>query len=48
LRGRPEYVVSSHTTPAKAVEQLKALDIGSRKIAVELLEGGIAEVRLWR
>ena len=48
LRGRPEYVVSSHATPAKAVERLKALDIGARKIAVELLAGGIAEVTMWR
>lgn len=48
LRGRPEYVLSSHATPAKAVERLKALDIGARKIAVELLAGGIAEVTIWR
>ena len=48
LRGRSEYVVSSHAIPAKAVEELKALDIGARKIAVELLAGGIAEVTLWR
>ena len=48
LRGRPEYVVSSHATPAKSVEQLNALDVGARKIAVELLAGGIAEVTLWR
>jgi len=48
LRGRPEYVVSSHATPAKAVEGLKALDVGARKIAVELLAGGIAEVTMWR
>jgi len=48
LRGRPEYVVSSHAIPAKAVEELKALDVGARKIAVELLAGGIAEVTLWR
>lgn len=48
LRGRPEYVVSSHATPAKAVERLNALDVGPRKIAVELLAGGIAEVTMWR
>jgi peroxiredoxin len=48
LRGRPEYVVSSHATPAKAVERLNALDVGARKIAVELLAGGIAEVTMWR
>lgn len=48
LRGRPEYLVSSHATPAKAVERLKALDVGARKIAVELLAGGIAEVTMWR
>jgi len=48
LRGRSEYVVSSHATPAKAVEGLKALDVGARKIAVELLPGGIAEVTMWR
>ena len=48
LRGRPEYVVSSHAIPEKAVEQFKALDVGARKIAVELLAGGIVEVTLWR
>lgn len=48
LRGRPGYVVSSHATPAKAVERLNALDVGARKIAVELLAGGIAEVTMWR
>jgi cytochrome c biogenesis protein CcmG/thiol:disulfide interchange protein DsbE len=48
LRGRPEYVLSSHATPAKAVERLNALDVGARKIAVELLPGGIAEVTIWR
>lgn len=48
LRGRPEYVVSSHATPAKAVERLNALDVGARKLAVELLAGGIAEVTMWR
>ena len=48
LRGRPEYVVSSHATPEKAVERLNALDVGARKIAVELLAGGIAEVTMWR
>jgi len=48
LRGRPEYVVSSHATPAKAVERFNALDVGARKIAVELLAGGIAEVTIWR
>lgn len=48
LRGRPEYVVSSHTTPAKAVERFNTLDLGARKIAVELLAGGIAEVTIWR
>ncbi|MHB8833401.1 MAG: peroxiredoxin family protein [Desulfobacteria bacterium] len=48
LRGRPEYVVSSHATPAKAVERLNALDVGPRKISVELLAGGIAEVTMWR
>jgi peroxiredoxin len=48
LRGRPEYVVSSHTTPARAAEELRSLDIGARKVAVELLPGGIAEVTIWR
>ena len=45
---RTEYVVSSHATPAKAVERLIAMDVGARKIAVELLAGGIAEVTMWR
>lgn len=48
MRDRVEYVVSSHATPAKAVEQLMALDVGARKIEVELLAGGIAEVTMWR
>lgn len=48
LRGRSEYVVSSHAAQAKAVERLNALDVGARKIAVELLAGGIAEVTIWR
>jgi peroxiredoxin len=48
LRARPEYVVSSHASPAKAVEQFNALDVGARKISVELLAGGIAEVTIWR
>ncbi len=48
LRGRPEYVVSSHAAPAKAVEELRLLDVGARKIEVELLAGGIAEVTMWR
>lgn len=48
LRGRPEYVLSSHAIPAKAVQGLNALDVGARKISVELLSGGIAEVTMWR
>lgn len=48
LRGRSEYIVSSHTTPAKAAQEFQALDVGARKIAVELLAGGIAEVTMWR
>ena len=48
LRGRAEYALSSHATPEKAVEELRALDVGARKISVELLNGGIAEVTMWR
>lgn len=48
LRDRVEYVVSSHATPEKAVERLMEMDVGARKIAVELLAGGIAEVTMWR
>ncbi len=48
LRGRSEYVVSSHATPAKAVESFNAFDLGARKVSVELLPGGIAEVTIWR
>ena len=48
MRDRVEYVVSSHATPAKAAEQMMEMDVGARKIAVELLAGGIAEVTIWR
>jgi len=48
LRGRPEYVVSAHAAPPRAVEELRALDLGARRIEVELLAGGIAEVTMWR
>jgi peroxiredoxin len=48
LRGRPEYVVSSQATPAKAVEGLNALNVGARNLSVELILGGIAEVTIWR
>lgn len=48
LRGRAEYALSSHATPENAVEGLRTLDVGVRKISVELLNGGIAEVTLWR
>lgn len=48
LRGRAEYALSSHATPEKAVEGMRALDVGARKISVELLAGGIAEVTMWR
>lgn len=48
LRGRPEHVVSSHADAAKAVEALRSLDVGARKLEVELLPGGIAEVTIWR
>jgi hypothetical protein len=30
------------------VERLNALNVGARKIAVELFAGGIAEVTMWR
>jgi hypothetical protein len=32
----------------KAVEELRALDVQVRKISVDLLNGGIAEVTMWR
>jgi len=48
LRERVEYALSSHATPEKAVEGLRALDVGVRKISVDLLNGGIAEVTMWR
>ena len=48
LRGRAEYLLSSHATPENAVGRLRTLDVGARKISLELLAGGIAEVAMWR
>jgi len=48
VRGRAEYLLTSHVSPARAAEELQRLDVGARKISVELLPGGILEVSMWR
>ncbi len=47
-RGGTEYVLVSHATEERAVEKLRALDVGPRKLSVDLLPGDIAEVAMWR
>jgi len=48
VRGRAEYLLVSHSTPGKVVEGMRGLDVGTRKLSVELLQGGILEVSVWR
>jgi len=48
VRGRAEYILSSHASPARVAEELRRLDVGARKVSVELLPGGILEVSMWR
>jgi peroxiredoxin len=48
LRGRDEYVLVSHAVPGKAVESLRGMNVGARKLSVELVGGMIAEVSMWR
>ncbi len=47
-RGGGEYQVVCHTTAEKAVESMRSLDVGPRKLSVDLLPGNIAEVAMWR
>jgi hypothetical protein len=48
VRGRPEYLLSSHASPERVAGELQRLDVGARRISVELLPGGILEVSVWR
>jgi peroxiredoxin len=48
VRGRAEYLLTSHASPEKAAEALRALDVGAVRQNVELLPGGILEVSMWR
>lgn len=47
-RGGREYLVYSHAKSDKVVEAMRGLDVGPRKLSVELLPGDIAEVAMWR
>jgi peroxiredoxin len=47
-RDRAEYVLVAHASPAKATEKLKSLNVGPRKLSVDLLAGDIVEVSMWR
>lgn len=48
VRGGQEYVLECHAPAGTAVEKLQALDVGARKLSVDLLPGGVAEVAMWR
>ena len=48
VRGRPEYLLSSHASPDRVAAELQRLDVGARRLTVELLPGGILEVSVWR
>lgn len=47
-RGGTEYVLVSHASAERVVDTLRALDVGARKLSVDLLPGDIAEVAMWR
>jgi peroxiredoxin len=47
-RGGREYQVFSHAAPDQVVETMRGLDVGPRKLSVDLLPGDIAEVAMWR
>ena len=47
-RGGTEYLLVSHAAGDRAVEKLRSLDVGARKLSVDLLPGDIAEVAMWR
>ena len=48
VRGRAEYLVVAHAAPEKVVEAMRGLDVGGRRLSVELMQGGILEVSMWR
>ncbi|MGE5663187.1 MAG: TlpA disulfide reductase family protein, partial [Deltaproteobacteria bacterium] len=47
-KGGTEYVLTSHASGERVVDKLASLDVGARKLSVELLPGDIAEVAMWR
>ncbi len=47
-RDRSEYILVSNTTAEKAAEKLRTLNVGPRKLSVDLLGGDIVEVSMWR
>lgn len=47
-RGATEYVLTAHASAERVIEKLQSLDVGPRKLSVDLLPGDIAEVAMWR
>jgi len=47
-KGGTEYVLVSHASEERVVGKLRSLDVGPRKLSVDLLPGDIAEVAMWR
>lgn len=47
-KGGTEYVLVSQASEERVVEKLRSLDVGARKLSVDLLPGDIAEVAMWR
>lgn len=47
-RGGTEFRIVSQAPPNKVVEKLRGLDVGPPKLSVELIQGGIVEVAMWR
>ncbi len=47
-RAGTEYVLMSHASAERVAEKLRSLDVGPRKLSVDLLPGDIAEVAMWR
>ncbi|MGE5190384.1 MAG: peroxiredoxin family protein [Gemmatimonadota bacterium] len=47
-RGGTEYALEAHASEERVVEALRSLDVGTRKLSVDLLPGDIAEVAMWR
>lgn len=48
VRGRAEYLVSAHASPGTVVEKMRTLNVGPRKLSVDLLPGDVIEVSMWR